>query len=97
MAWNEPGGGDRDPWNNKGGDQGPPDLDEVVRKLQDKMGGLFGGKRRGGGGGDGGDEGGGPSGASKKGVGIIVALVLIAVAVNTAVVTIGGGANQRTV
>ena len=49
MAWNEPGGGDRDPWN-KGGDKGPPDLDEVVRKLQDKMGGLFGGKRRGGGG-----------------------------------------------
>jgi len=81
MAWNEPGGGDRDPWNNKGGDKGPPDLDEVVRKLQDKMGGLFGGKRRGGGsgGGDAGDQGGGPSGASKKGVGIIVALVLIAV------------------
>ena len=55
MAWNEPGGGNRDPWNNKGGDQGPPDLDEVVRKLQDKMGGLFGGKRRGGGG-DGGES-----------------------------------------
>jgi len=81
MAWNEPGGGDRDPWNNKGGNQGPPDLDEVVRKLQDKMGGLFGGKRRGGGsgGGDAGDQGGGPSGASKKGVGIIVGLVVIAV------------------
>jgi membrane protease subunit HflK len=80
MAWNEPGGGDRDPWNNKGGDQGPPDLDEVVRKLQDKMGGLFGGKRRGGGGGDGeGGGGSGPSGASKKGIGIIVGLVVIAV------------------
>ena len=77
MAWNEPGGGNRDPWNNKGGDQGPPDLDEVVRKLQDKMGGLFGGKR---GGGGGGDEGGGlPGGAGKKGIGIIVALVLVAV------------------
>jgi len=80
MAWNEPGGGDRDPWN-KGGDKGPPDLDEVVRKLQDKMGGLFGGKRRGGGsgGGDAGDQGGGPSGASKKGIGIIIGLVVIAV------------------
>ena len=77
MAWNEPGGGNRDPWNNKGGDQGPPDLDEVVRKLQEKMGGLFGGKRRGGGG-DG--EGGGlPGGAGKKGVGIIIALVAVAV------------------
>lgn len=76
MAWNEPGGGNRDPWNNKGGDQGPPDLDEVVRKLQDKMGGLFGGKRRGGGGGGGGGSSGGGSFA---GIGIIVALALIVV------------------
>ncbi len=45
MAWNEPGNdNNRDPWNNKGNnDQGPPDIDEVVRKLQDKMGRLFGG------------------------------------------------------
>jgi membrane protease subunit HflK len=42
MAWNEPGGG-KDPWSGKGGDQGPPDLDEVVKKLQDKFGSLFGG------------------------------------------------------
>jgi len=47
MAWNEPGGGGKDPWGGKGGDQGPPDLDEVVRKLQESLGGLFGGKRRG--------------------------------------------------
>ena len=81
MAWNEPGGGNRDPWNPKGGDQGPPDLDEVVRKLQDKIGGLFGGKRRGGGGDNGGGSSGpsGPSGASRKGVGVIVALVIVAV------------------
>jgi membrane protease subunit HflK len=83
MAWNEPGGGNnRDPWNNKGGDQGPPDLDEVVRKLQDKMGGLFGGKRRGGGGdGDGGGGGIPGGGASKKGIGVIVGLVVVAVLV----------------
>ena len=43
MAWNEPGGNNKDPWNGKGNDQGPPDLDEVVKKLQDKLGGLFGG------------------------------------------------------
>ena len=43
MAWNEPGGGNKDPWSSKGGDQGPPELDEVVRKLQEKLGGLFGG------------------------------------------------------
>jgi len=81
MAWNEPGGGNRDPWNNKGGDQGPPDLDEVVRKLQEKMGGLFGGRRRGGGGGGegGGDAGGAAGGAGKKGVVAIIALVVVAV------------------
>lgn len=79
MAWNEPGGGNRDPWNNKGGDQGPPDLDEVVRKLQEKMGGLFGGKRRSSGGGDGGESGGLPGGAGKKGIGAIIALVVIVV------------------
>ncbi|CAD7852082.1 MAG: HflK protein [Olavius algarvensis Gamma 1 endosymbiont] len=44
MAWNEPGGGNKDPWSGKGPDQGPPDLDEVVRKLQERLGGLFGGK-----------------------------------------------------
>lgn len=70
MAWNEPGNGNRDPWNNKGNDQGPPDLDEVVRKLQDKMGGLFGGK---GGGGNGDNAGGGKS----AGMGPIIGLVLI--------------------
>ena len=48
MAWNQPGNGgnnnDRDPWKNQGGkDQGPPDLDEAVRKLFSKFG--FGGKR----------------------------------------------------
>lgn len=48
MAWNEPGGNDQDPWSGKGKNQGPPDLDEVVKKLQDKMGGLFGGKGGGG-------------------------------------------------
>lgn len=60
MAWNEPGnnGNDKDPWNNKGGrDQGPPDLDEVLRKFSNKFSGLFGGKKpgNGSGGGLGGD------------------------------------------
>jgi modulator of FtsH protease HflK len=47
MAWNEPGGnsgGKRNPWG--GGnkpDQGPPDLDEVLRNLQRRLAGLFGG------------------------------------------------------
>ena len=42
MAWNESGGGDKDPWGNRG-DQGPPDLDEAIRKLQGQLSGLFGG------------------------------------------------------
>jgi modulator of FtsH protease HflK len=55
MAWNEPGGGkDRDPWGSRGGDQGPPDLDEAFRKLQDKLSGVFGGR-----GGSGGSSGAG--------------------------------------
>jgi len=45
MAWNEPGGDNKDPWGGKGGDQGPPDLDEVVKKMQEKFGGLFGGSK----------------------------------------------------
>ena len=45
MAWNEPGDnkGNKDPWNNQGGNQGPPDLDEAFRKLQNSLKGLFGG------------------------------------------------------
>lgn len=53
MAWNDPDGNDRDPWGNRRGDQGPPDLDEVVRRMQEKLGGLFGGRGGGGGGGSG--------------------------------------------
>ncbi len=44
MAWNEPDKGNKDPWGNRGND-GPPDLDDVVRNLQNKLGGLFGGKQ----------------------------------------------------
>jgi len=45
MAWNEPGNNDKDPWKNKGGkNQGPPDLDELLKDLGDKFGGVFGGK-----------------------------------------------------
>ena len=49
MAWNEPGGGGRDPWGNQG-DKGPPDLDEAFRKLKAQLTGIFGGGGRSGGG-----------------------------------------------
>ncbi len=63
MSWNEPGGGNnrpRDPWG--GNDQGPPDLDEALKKLQQRISGLFGG-RGSGGSSAGGSSGGGLSGA----------------------------------
>ncbi|MBN4063359.1 FtsH protease activity modulator HflK [Cardiobacterium sp. AH-315-I02] len=76
MAWNEPGGnGSKDPWgDNKGnkgsrGNQGPPDLDEVFKNLQDKFGSLFGGK----GGGKSGRSGGG---VSSFGIGLVIAILL---------------------
>ncbi len=74
MAWNEPGGGgDKDPWSNKGnrGNQGPPDLDEVFKNLQKKFGGLFGGKK------GGGSNGGSilPAG-SGIGIGLIIVILL---------------------
>ncbi len=54
MAWNEPGDGDKnkDAWGSRG-DQGPPDLDDAIRKLQAQLSGIFGGGKRGSGGGDG--------------------------------------------
>jgi membrane protease subunit HflK len=54
MSWNEPGGDKKDPWSGRGDQKGPPDLDEAIRTLQEKLGKIFGG----GGGGGGGDGGG---------------------------------------
>jgi membrane protease subunit HflK len=56
MAWNERGKG-RNPWNG-GSNQGPPDLDEYVRRLQRRLAGLWrGGVGRTGGGGEAGNGG----------------------------------------
>ncbi len=74
MAWNEPGGSkDNDPWGGgKKKDQGPPDLDEVVKKFQDQVSSIFGGKGKGSGGdgeGQGSSSGGG---FGSKGLGVVV-------------------------
>ncbi|NOX75823.1 MAG: FtsH protease activity modulator HflK [Gammaproteobacteria bacterium] len=76
MAWNEPGGsGNKDPWGGRGGkDQGPPDLDEVVKKLQEKLGNLFGGAKGGGSSSSGGGSGSGKAGSI--GVGLIAVVLL---------------------
>lgn len=47
MSWNEPGGDKKDPWSGRNEKDSPPDLDEVIRSLQDKLGGIFGGGKRG--------------------------------------------------
>jgi len=51
MAWNGPGNNgngrdDKDPWGGGrrgGGNQGPPDIDEVIKNLTKKFNNLFGG------------------------------------------------------
>jgi membrane protease subunit HflK len=80
MAWNEPGGGDKgdkgdkDPWGNKN-DQGPPDLDEAFKKLQNNLSQMFGGKSSG----SGGSSGGGTSMKMNSGmIGGLVVLALLA-------------------
>ncbi len=74
MAWNEPGGGRRDPWGNGGGGGGreqPPDLEEMLRRLKDSVAGLFGGgqRRRG-------DSGGQSDGTGSGGFGGLIAIVV---------------------
>jgi len=77
MAWNEPGGNrnDNDPWGTGGGrrgnDQGPPDLDEALKKGLEKLNRMLGGK--------GGKSGGNGSGASGNagGMGAMLALAAI--------------------
>ena len=70
MAWNEDGNG-QNPWDRGRGNQGPPDLDKIVRDWQRKLGGLFGGKS--GGGGDG--QEGGASGAM---IGLLLVVLVLA-------------------
>lgn len=72
------GGGPRGPGQNGG----PPDLDELWRDFNRKLGGLFGGKKLGGRGGNGGGFGGGPGNfqPNMKSAGIGAGLVAAVVA-----------------
>lgn len=81
MAWNEPenNGGDKDPWGGGGrrggGDQGPPDIDKVIKNLSKKFNSLFGGS-----------GGGSSSGRSVPGGRGLSAGLIAAVAVAVAVI-----------
>jgi len=74
MAWNDPQWGNKDNRKNSG----PPDLDELWRRLSQRLNGLFGNKNTGGGG-DGFPSGGMTGGGSILGL-LIAALVLVWVA-----------------
>lgn len=78
MAWNESGGnnspGNRNPWGQRP-NQGPPDLDEVVRNLKKKLAALLGGV---GGNGTGSRSGGAaPSGTGGVGFSLIAAVLVL--------------------
>ncbi|MCG6870732.1 MAG: FtsH protease activity modulator HflK [Gammaproteobacteria bacterium] len=76
MPWNQPGSsgnGGKDPWGQPGGDKGPPDLDEILRRVQRRFGGLFGG-------GGGSSSSRGSAGGGAGGAVIVLLLALLAVA-----------------
>ncbi|ACL71990.1 FtsH protease activity modulator HflK [Thioalkalivibrio sulfidiphilus] len=81
MPWNEPGKNSNDPWSGGGrsgggggggGQSGPPDLDEVLRKLTRQLNGIFGG-----GGGSGGGDGGGMGRHASAGISLILIVALV--------------------
>jgi membrane protease subunit HflK len=71
MSWNQPGPGGNDPWGQKGGRSGPPDLDEIVKNVQKTLRGFFGGGKGGGSGG----------GGAFPGAAGIIAIAIVAVVV----------------
>jgi membrane protease subunit HflK len=72
MAWNEPGGNNQDPWGGRKNNDGPPDIDEALKKFQEKINGLFGGK------GSGGAASGGGSGFSPAVLGVALVIGILA-------------------
>ncbi|CAN5302132.1 FtsH protease activity modulator HflK [soil metagenome] len=59
----------RDPWGKRRGEPGPPDLDKIVKDLQRKLAGLFGGSR--------GGRNGGGSGSTGMGMPLIIVLLVL--------------------
>jgi membrane protease subunit HflK len=77
MAWNQEGPERKDPWGQGNGQNGPPDLDQVIRDLQKKLSSIFGksSSRGGGGSASGGGKGRVPS-LGKTG-GTLLAVVVV--------------------
>jgi len=64
MAWNEPGGG-KDPWGGNRNNEGPPDIDEALKKLKEKFASFSGG-----------GSGAGGSGKSLLPIGLVVIAII---------------------
>ena len=69
MPWNEPGGSDKDPWgkgksNNGTKSKGTADIEDITRKMNEKLGGLFGNKSN--------KDSGGPSGTALVVIGLVL-------------------------
>jgi membrane protease subunit HflK len=79
MSLNDHGWGNKPNGGNKGGNQGPPDLEELWRDFNRRLSGVLGRKRSGGG--DGGDDGGRMPAFSPRqfggGIGLLIALVAV--------------------
>ncbi|HWR78525.1 MAG TPA: FtsH protease activity modulator HflK [Thiobacillus sp.] len=71
MAWNDPQWGNKDNRKNSG----PPDLDELWRRINQRLSGLFGNKNTGGSGGEGLSPGGLPGGGNL--VGLLMGVLLL--------------------
>ena len=66
MAWNEPGGG-KDPWGGNRSNEGPPDIDEAIKKLKETFSAFGGG---------GSGSGAGGSGKSLLPIGLLVIAII---------------------
>jgi len=77
MSWNEPGNnGNKDPWGNRKKQDGPPDLDELVKKI----GGFFGGGK---------GRGSGSSSAGGKSIFVTGGVILALLWVLSGIYTVG--------
>ncbi|QGX40528.1 FtsH protease activity modulator HflK [Permianibacter aggregans] len=74
MPWNEPGNGNnQDPWGQRRKPQGgPPDLDDFLKDLGKKLGGIFGGGK-----GPSSSGGGGSSGKANSVLGFVILAVVV--------------------
>ena len=85
MPWNQPGSGDGN--HRPSGDGGPPDIDEILRDLKNRLNAFLGGGK----GGNGSADGGSPSGGINKGVVVLGLFVAVGLWLFSGVYTVQQG------